>query len=325
MMMQSLASLTGVAITAFLLFMLLVIVAASLLLVFILAGPRGRQKIRTAVLCMLAVGGLAFFILFFQRSSMYEFDARAGDAAGGREWPVEPPSGSSEDLPESAGERDRQFDSPRGRTRAPREARLADEELAVADAVPHAVEVSTKTDLPDWVSDPPASTAEVYRRVLEAGPWSTDLECQNDMDEQLTEAAAAYLVERIPHGNRQLVNISPQFMRKNVVADTYLKSKESPALDGQKMHTLYHLLEFDQRVDAELADQARQATIESRLIYAGFSLASLLALVTAGFGYLRLDAVTDGKYKRRLQAGVGGVVVVVAAAGWLLSEMVVLG
>lgn len=183
-------------------------------------------------------------------------------------------------------------------------------------------------DQPAWVTNPPASTAKVHRELIEVGPFATDKECRTAMDVRLELASAEYLDSWVEHGNSQLLSISPTFMRKHVVTDQYMRTETrsfGPLADDQTMYTLYHLLEFDQAVNDRLAAMTREKVMQSRLAYAGFGLGSLMALLTAAFGYLRLDALTDGKYKRRLQWSAGGVVAAVAAGGWLLSQLVVLG
>ncbi len=179
-------------------------------------------------------------------------------------------------------------------------------------------------NLPTWVSNPPAHSASIHRRLIEAGPFATDLECRREIDRRLVEAAADYLETQVDYGNRQLLDVTPQFMREHVVVKEHLGTRFSPS-NNQNMYTLYNLLEFDAWDHQTLTKMAREAATKSRLIYAGFGMGSLLVLLTSVFGYLRLDAATEGKYRRRLQAGVAGVLAAIAGGGWLLGQYLVLG
>lgn len=188
--------------------------------------------------------------------------------------------------------------------------------------------IASSASVPPWLQQSPRQTAKVQRVVIEAGPYATVKECRNEIDEKLLAAAADYLDEQVLYGDRRLLEISLGMIRREVVADDYLKSETKnfgPLADDQEMYTLYNLLEFNEGVNEQFARLARQATIGSRLTYAGFGLVGLLVLVTTVFGYLRLDAMTGGQYKRFLQWGVVSVVIAVAAGGWLLTQIVALG
>ncbi|REJ70220.1 MAG: hypothetical protein DWQ31_01745 [Planctomycetota bacterium] len=198
---------------------------------------------------------------------------------------------------------------------------VVEDEVSGIDSTPEA-------DLPDWVNEVPQTTGGAHYRVVTAGPYATLRECGEALDEAFSQAVAEYVDQYVPHGDRRLLSVSPGFMREHIVVAEHLGQESrsfGPLAEDQTMYTLYNLLRFDEQVQTRLAAKARQATRQSRLAYGGFGLGSLLALLTTAFAYLRIDTMTEGKYKGRLRAGATAVVASLVAGGLVLSQLVALG
>lgn len=60
--------------------------------------------------------------------------------------------------------------------------------------------------------------------------------------------------------------------------------------------------------------------MHDRLRYTGTGAATLICLLATMFGYLKLDMLSQAKYRRGLQAGAAGVILAVALVAALAAE-----
>jgi hypothetical protein len=79
-------------------------------------------------------------------------------------------------------------------------------------------------------------------------------------------------------------------------------------------------IRIDEQTRAEIEQQWREGELHDRLRYTGTGAAALLSLLATMFGYLKLDMLSQAKYRRGLQAGAAGVILTVALVAALAAE-----
>ncbi|MDH3719810.1 MAG: hypothetical protein OES79_16940, partial [Planctomycetota bacterium] len=111
------------------------------------------------------------------------------------------------------------------------------------------------------------------------------------------KAVTAYLSENIEHGKGHDVSVPPELMRDLVVVDEHVETRRHSFGD---MHQIHQRLRFGREAHDQLWAWARESVVQQRLRNAGLGLGAVLLSLLTVFGYLRIDNVTEGRYRRRL-------------------------
>jgi hypothetical protein len=83
------------------------------------------------------------------------------------------------------------------------------------------------------------------------------------------------------------------------------------------MQQVYALLEFNEAARRYLAERLREALVKQRLWFLGAVSMLALAVLGAVYGYLKLDMLTAGRQRPRLQFA-AATAILMASAGALL-------
>ena len=150
---------------------------------------------------------------------------------------------------------------------------------------------------PDWVDAPPQRVGDGYQVVFAVGPYTTRLECEQEMNQQLARAVAEYAVLYFGSPDGAKATLPTSFLREHVVKDQWeeiFRSSFGP------MVRLHARLVFDGKTNAELKADYRRATIEERLWMAGGGLGVILIALAGCFAVLKFDQATEGEYRGRM-------------------------
>lgn len=170
---------------------------------------------------------------------------------------------------------------------------------------------------PAWVDSPPSITANAYEVAVKAGPWKTPIECQQALDEEIAAAVDRYVAWRIGEDACEQVTLPADYARQHLVKDQWLE-KINTSLG--EMYNLHALLAFDRQVEGKLRDTWNETVAKARLVLAAVVLAGAVLLLSVVYGYLKIDLVTGGAYRRRLRLAAAAVLALVAVgAAFALS------
>jgi len=200
-------------------------------------------------------------------------------------------------------------------------------------------------DVPAWVHTPPKRVGRVYRRTVVSDPFSTDRECQGQLDDRMMGITCQYIDDLLGTGRhsdsgdpmpdaqrarRRLarMKITPAYLRRTVCTDEYHEYVETPVnelagADMGRMRRIHLLMEFGDDVRTDIKDRWREAELVGRLSAVGGGVALLMGCVAIVFGYLKLDTATKGYYTRRLQLVAG--LVTIALLGVLAMFLAAAG
>lgn len=167
---------------------------------------------------------------------------------------------------------------------------------------------SIDSDPPEWIAAARRTDGESEFVVATSGQFATQEEAEADVLARAESLVRADF-ERT-HGTHGEWTIPEPFLRDRVVRRRHVEqfvrgSAESPFL----VRRLHAEVELSPAVRDELRPTWRRQIVEPRLWSLG-TVAGLLALACgATAGYLRLDALTQGQYRRRLKAAAVGLIV----------------
>ncbi len=162
---------------------------------------------------------------------------------------------------------------------------------------PPPAEKTSASERPAWVDAQPSRTGDAYQVVVVAGPYTTRLECDQAMPEQLYRAVDEYAELYLGDERGRRVGLSDEFLRKHVIVEQWEEQFQSSVGPMVRLHAR---LIFDTRTNSELKERLRRAIVSERLAVAGCGLAAILLLLSGCFGALRLDNATAGRYRGRM-------------------------
>ncbi|MGI9456544.1 MAG: hypothetical protein ACR2NU_08275, partial [Aeoliella sp.] len=163
---------------------------------------------------------------------------------------------------------------------------------------------------PAWVTLPPKRVGNVYRRVLQAGPYATADECQQYIRSGIELAVKQYIGEmadaemhgRASHPSLDRLGISLRYIQERIVSEEYYETVRSSVSDDMK--TLHVLLEIDHRTHSDLMQHWRAYERRDRIAGVAVLSGGLLAALAGVLGLIKLDTHTKGYYTKRLFIGV---------------------
>lgn len=317
----------------------LLVVGGIAAVVALLANPKTRAAgvaLMTIGLVVVFVVGLGMFALFWSYAGVRSREVRSRAAVRSRMEEIgRELERAREGLPETPAERP--VEKPAETAPAPETQPDAE---ATADAEPgekpevkpppdpdsaaKGEEPPVAEERPAWVDQPPGRVGAVFQIAIKTDPRPTREECESQLPQVLEAAVAAYAETEL--------NQSPQ-VAQQVRLPTYFQNKivneknrwpEPVQTSFGKWVQLHALLQIDQETQREIQTQCgkieeriqqeqRAATVTSRLCYTAAGVASVLVLLSALFGCLKIDEATEGACRRRLF--LAAVVAILAVAG----------
>jgi len=207
--------------------------------------------------------------------------------------------------------------------------------LAEPDSAPKtdeaapAEEKSTPTgDRPPWAGWEEYALHKVgaaCRMLVRVGPYSTRLECDQELPNKLQAAVGEYAAVYLEPKAQDQLQLPVDYVRSNIVQDDWEEVKDVViSTTGQipeksvPMVQLAVLLEFDRADNARIREEWDKAVVADRLFGVGALTAIVLVLLAGVYGYMELDLVTGGAYRRRLRLAAAGVVLLLIATGFCL-------
>ncbi len=181
--------------------------------------------------------------------------------------------------------------------------------------------------MPDWVRQPPKSVPNIYRQVVESGPWGDRPTCEQKIEQVASDAVYAYLRQLVTEetGRTMYVpaleslGITPRYIRERIFSESeapYYESRDfSHASDMQNLHVL---LEFERADTDDLLERWREYERRGRMETVAFAMGGVLATLAGALGLIKLDTYTKGYYTKRLFIGVPAAII---GAGLLLSML----
>ena len=143
----------------------------------------------------------------------------------------------------------------------------------------------TQRKLGEWNTLHADAVATVY-----AGPHLSRTKCEAELDKALAEAVDDYIHTEIAPQSSVKVVIPRDFIRDNLVSDTYLSVTKRAGLstqDPQDMVEIYALMKIDHTDREQLRGLWRESVVHTRLKTAGAVLAGVLAVLTLAWAVLR--------------------------------------
>ena len=177
-----------------------------------------------------------------------------------------------------------------------------------------------KPPRPAWLDEVPHQAGDVFRVPVASGPYVTYAECAAGLDHRMFRETYRYVTKHMGVSLRGIHTSKPllfdvTYIKAHLLRDQFYETVDD--LSVGPMRQMHGLLEFDRRFCEEI-DRRRQAVVvANRLTQTGVGFAGILAALATVFGYLKLDTVTHGHYRRRLQACTATAILALAASGVL--------
>jgi len=168
---------------------------------------------------------------------------------------------------------------------------------------------------PAWVDGSPKRADDVYQMTATVGPYTTRLECDQALPDELEKALADYVETYLGRRARGRVGLSPDYLRDHVVKADWEETRQTSVGPMIQLHVL---LEFDSQVNDRLKERWRETVILERLGYLGAGVLAVLAVLAMLFSYLKIDLATGGVYRGRLKLAAIAVILAIVAAGALV-------
>lgn len=196
------------------------------------------------------------------------------------------------------------------------------------EAAPAEEESTPSGDRPPWAKweeYAPHKVGGACRMLVRVGPYSTRLECDRELPGKLRAAVGEYAAVYLEPKAQDKLHLPVDYIRTNIVQDDWEEVKDvviSPT--GQipeksvPMVQLNVLLEFNHAANARIREEWDKAVVADRLFGVGALTAIVLALLAGAYGYMELDLVTGGAYRRRLRLAAAAVVLLLIATGFCL-------
>ncbi|MFH1918965.1 MAG: hypothetical protein ABIP48_03630, partial [Planctomycetota bacterium] len=181
-------------------------------------------------------------------------------------------------------------------------------------------------ELPAWVGAAPRKVDGVYRMSISTDPYATRLDCDRELPGLLHAAVEEYATEYIGRQARVHVRLPLDYIQSEIVKEEFAEEKqirispEGKILEEYAPMTLVHvLLEFDHADNARIEAAWDEVVVAERLVGVGVLTTMLLVLLSAVYGYLKIDLATGGAYRGRLRLATAAAILALFVAGLLLS------
>jgi hypothetical protein len=192
------------------------------------------------------------------------------------------------------------------------------------DASPEAAAKSSapQAALPDWVEELPRVAGNGdYLTHAKSGYFSSVEESQRALETDIVRVVQAYLSTYLRDENiAQRISISPALIDRIKRGPIHQEHRDVTV--GSSVHPMIQLhqqLVIDDAARAEFKASWESLLRASRLWYLGCGALLVLALVGTLFSYLKLDLLTGGTYRGRLQLAATAAILVAAAAALIVS------
>jgi hypothetical protein len=119
-----------------------------------------------------------------------------------------------------------------------------------------------KTPPPAWVGSKPTIVGGVYQATAVSGPYATEWECEERLQGPLQEAVQRYARNYLPPNVRGSLGLSADYIRQQLVKETYLEPVQASFGPMLKMHVL---LKIDQKDVARFQQIAHAAEVRERV------------------------------------------------------------
>lgn len=150
-----------------------------------------------------------------------------------------------------------------------------------------------------------------YRMTIHAGPHSNLNDCEAELAEKRVAALADYAEKLLGADASEQIDFERFLFQHKVPERRRTEEFEHPEFGP--MLNLYAELTFDRRIQQELRREYHDAVIGQRLAFTGVASGMVLFMLSAVFGFLKLDTASRGYYRGRLLAGAVGVVLLAFA------------
>jgi hypothetical protein len=146
---------------------------------------------------------------------------------------------------------------------------------------------------PAWVESGDSVTAEGYQKAVVAGPYSTALECQQDLPQKVLEATEEYVSALHPDLDAQFRVPAEALMFDDprLVRETYEETRETSV---GPMKLLHARLLFDRKVKLWLDQKLSEAAIGQRLWVLGLGAVGVLLALAVVYAILRAGTQVPG-------------------------------
>ncbi len=166
---------------------------------------------------------------------------------------------------------------------------------------------------PESFSVTPGLTEQgAYHVTVHAGPHTNLSDCEAELAEKRHAALIDYAKKLLGTDAEERIDFDRfefQYMiHERRLTDTIDHPEYGP------MYNLYAELTFDRQIQQQLRSEYHDSVVGDRLKFTGVASGSILLMLSAVFGYLKLDTLTRGYYRGRLGMMAGALIVAAVAA-----------
>jgi hypothetical protein len=153
---------------------------------------------------------------------------------------------------------------------------------------------------PAWVDAQPQllDGGQTYRTSITVGPYSTSLECDAHLPEELQKALDRYVDAYLGPETAGIVRLPTNYLREHLVLERW---EEIRSFSVGPMTQLHVWLQFNRDVKNRILEEHQRAVVAQRLRAVTSWAAAGLSLLVVCFAYLKIDLATAGAYRGRLR------------------------
>jgi hypothetical protein len=189
-------------------------------------------------------------------------------------------------------------------------------------------EPASPDDRPEWVDWEPGKLRKIgsaCQMVISVGPYSSRLECDQKLPDELHAAVRKYAAARLGPNPGAHVRLPLEYLRSHVVlAEWEEQTQVLITPRGQipekyvPMTQLHVLMQFDHQVNTLIEQEWDKVVARERIAIAGVSTGVVLLLLGLVYAYLKIDVSTGGRYRGRLRLAAAALLIVMVVAGLAL-------